>query len=62
MNVAVLGATGRTGRLLVTELLVRGHDVTVLVREPARLGELAGRVSVVTGDTRDPGALGRLIV
>ena len=54
MNVAVLGATGRTRRLLVTELLARGHDVTVLVRDPARLGELADRVTVVTGDPVTP--------
>ena len=57
----MLGATGRTGRLLVTELLARDHHVTVLVRDPARLGELADRVTVTTGDTRNPAALARLI-
>ena len=53
MKVAVLGATGRTGRVLVEELLRRGHDVRVLVRDPGRLGEVADRVEVVQGDSRD---------
>ena len=37
MKIAVLGATGRTGRLLVPELVRRGHSVSVLVRDPDRL-------------------------
>jgi uncharacterized protein YbjT (DUF2867 family) len=61
MVVAVLGATGRTGRLLVAELLRRNHRVTVLVRDPAGLGDLAGRVRTITGDSRDPGALTALV-
>lgn len=61
MNIAVLGATGRTGLPLVRELLSRGHDVTVLVRDPAKLGDLAGRVTVVTGDSRDHEQLTRLV-
>ena len=52
MKVAVIGASGRTGHLLVEELLRRGHLVTALVRDPVRLGDLAGRVTVVTGDSR----------
>lgn len=28
MKIAVLGGTGRTGRLIVQELLDRGHEVT----------------------------------
>jgi len=62
MRVAVIGATGRTGRLLVTELLRRGHQVSVLVRDPTRLDdEVAGRVAVLTGDSRDPTVLAALV-
>ena len=61
MKVAVIGATGRTGRLLVEELLRRGHQVTVLVRHPERLGDLADRVTVITGDSRDPDGLAQLV-
>lgn len=61
MQVAVLGATGRVGRLLVDELERRGHQLTVLVRDPAKLGDRADRVRVVTGDSRDRAALRRLV-
>jgi uncharacterized protein YbjT (DUF2867 family) len=61
MKIGVLGATGRTGRPLVEELLRRGHDVTVLVRSPGKLGALNDRVTVVTGDSRDAAALARLV-
>ena len=60
MEVAVLGATGRTGRHVVAELLRRGHAVAVLVRDPAKL-DAAGDVRVVTGDSRDERALTDLI-
>ncbi len=61
MNIAVLGATGRTGRPLVDELLRRGHAVSVLVRDPAKLGPLRERVRVVTGDSRNRADLDRLV-
>lgn len=61
MKVAVIGATGRTGRPLVEELLRRGHTVTALVRDRAKLGPLAERVTVVTGDSRDVAALEPLL-
>jgi len=37
MTVLVVGATGATGRLLVGQLLDRGHQVRVIVRSPDRL-------------------------
>ena len=62
MRVAVLGATGRTGSHLVDELAKRGHAVTVLVRDPTRLGPRAARVErVITGDSRSPQALSALL-
>ena len=36
MKVAVIGATGRTGQAMLAELLKRGYDVSVLVRDPAK--------------------------
>ncbi len=56
MKAAVLGATGRTGRLIVEELLRRGHEVTALVRDPAGAG-LPGAVSLQQGDARAGAAL-----
>jgi nucleoside-diphosphate-sugar epimerase len=57
MKVLVVGATGRTGRLLAKGALERGHEVTALVRAPEKLGELTGRVRVVTGDVLDGGVV-----
>lgn len=39
MTSLIVGATGATGRLLVTELLGRGQKVKAVARTPSRLGE-----------------------
>jgi putative NADH-flavin reductase len=57
MNVLVVGASGRTGRLLVAGALERDHAVTALVRARERLGALAARVRVVEGDVLDGGVV-----
>lgn len=62
MRIAVLGATGRTGRLVVATALDRGHRLTVLVRDPARLPDrIVDRVRVVVGDSTDPVAVRDLL-
>ena len=60
-TIAVIGATGRTGRPLVQDLLDRGATVRVLVRDPSKLGNLVDRVAVVTGASTDPAALTELV-
>ncbi len=40
MTTLVVGASGATGRLLVEQLLNRGHEVKVIVRSPAKLPEV----------------------
>jgi putative NADH-flavin reductase len=60
MRVAVLGATGRTGRAVVDELLRRGHDVAALVRDRDVAG-LPEAVETVTGDARDVSAVALLL-
>jgi len=57
MRLTVFGATGATGRHVVSQALAAGHHVTVLVRDPAKLGGDAARITVVTGDARDPDAV-----
>jgi putative NADH-flavin reductase len=37
MRIAVFGAAGNTGSRIVAEALGRGHQVTAVVRDPARL-------------------------
>ena len=48
----VLGATGGTGRLIVSQAVARGYDVAVLVRSAEKARNRDG-VEVVVGDARD---------
>lgn len=62
MKIAVTGATGFIGSHLVECLLARGHEVSCLVRDPARLGWIAGvPVRTVRGDLDSPAALADLV-
>lgn len=49
MKVALIGATGFVGKALLEELLARGHDVTALARDPAKL-EARPQLQVVKAD------------
>src|SRR3954464_12523989 len=51
-KILVLGATGGTGRLIVSQALARGHQVTALVRSPAKASDLKG-ARLVVGDVSD---------
>lgn len=58
MKIALIGASGRTGRLVLGKAARRGHEVTAFVRDPERLGGLdAVAARVVRGDATDCGAL-----
>lgn len=59
MQVAVLGATGATGRLVVEELVRRGHGVAALTR--AAPGGSSPTVRWVVGDARDAAAVADLV-
>jgi len=50
MRVLIFGATGGTGRQLVSQALQRGHEVSAFVRTPARLDIVDPRLRVVQGD------------
>lgn len=61
MQVTVLGGTGRIGRLVVEQALATGHQVTLLVRDPRKLGPTGERVRVVSGQITDATAVSRAI-
>jgi uncharacterized protein YbjT (DUF2867 family) len=61
MNLAVLGATGRTGRLVVEQALAAGHSVTALVRSPEKLTMGNPNLRLVTGQATDTSALTRAL-
>lgn len=56
MNVLVLGAAGKTGRLIVEMAVAAGHDVTALVRNASPYNAPPG-VQMLRGDATDPATL-----
>ena len=58
MKLTIFGASGATGTSLVQQALAAGHEVTAVVRDPARLAIPAHqRLKVVTADVLDPAAI-----
>lgn len=59
MNILIYGATGMLGRRIVSEALRREHEVTAVVRDAAKVKELAWgeRVHIRTGDILQPGSV-----
>lgn len=56
--ILVIGATGRTGRVLVADLIGRGLPVRALVRDRETARALLGpAVELIQGDLRDPAGL-----
>ena len=65
MRIAVIGSTGRTGRLLVAQALDRGHEVIALARTPERHADLAEETArapalrIVAADVAEPAGVRR---
>ncbi|MGW2202172.1 NAD(P)-dependent oxidoreductase [Streptomyces sp. NPDC001774] len=57
MKLTVFGATGGVGREIVRQALAEGHDVTAVVRDPARFAVTGERLEVYRADLSDPEAL-----
>ena len=60
-RILIVGATGGTGRQLVTQALERGHAVTALVRNPSRLRVDHPRLTVIQGDVLDEQSVDRVM-
>ena len=52
MKIALFGATGRTGRVVMELALSAGHEVTVLARDPRKLRQPQKGLRVIEGDAR----------
>ncbi|KAF3766523.1 NAD(P)-binding protein [Cryphonectria parasitica EP155] len=70
MQILLLGATGRTGMLVLQETLNRGHTVTALVRNPGTLlsssaaaasAQEKGQLNVIQGTPLEPSDVARAI-
>jgi hypothetical protein len=57
-KIVMFGAGGRAGRRAVSEAVSRGHQVSAVVRDPAKYADLGGEgVQVVQGDVTDPASV-----
>ncbi|MBK1783090.1 NAD(P)-dependent oxidoreductase [Prauserella cavernicola] len=61
MRLTVFGATGGTGAHLVRQALDAGHQVTAVVRDPARLPLTHASLEVAVAGVTDPGPLRPLV-
>lgn len=69
MKLIVFGATGRTGVQLLRELLVDGHEVTAIVREPNQFKKtdivdeiLQTKLKIKKGDVLNPSTLQTVMI
>lgn len=61
MTLAIFGATGKTGRRVLTRALDAGYPVRALVRDPAKLQIAHDSLTVIQGDVTDPAAVAETI-
>lgn len=54
MKIILFGATGNLGSVILDEALDRGHEVTAVVRDPAKLATKHDALTVVKGDVAQP--------
>jgi putative NADH-flavin reductase len=57
MKLTVIGASGRTGSLVVHQALEAGHQVTAIVRDPGKLDVAGPDLDVVVADPMRPEAI-----
>ena len=57
MKLFVIGASGRTGSLLVEQVLTRNRHVTAFVRSPERIGLRNERLTILKGNAMDENQL-----
>lgn len=60
MLITIFGATGALGSRIVTEARSRGHDVTAVVRDPARAEGLPAAIDIRTGDASNSAQIAEL--
>jgi putative NADH-flavin reductase len=56
-SIAVIGATGRTGRIIVSSALSAGHHVTAIARRPENLGPARPHLTFLRADVLTSGWL-----
>ncbi|UKY50400.1 NAD(P)-dependent oxidoreductase [Streptomyces inhibens] len=56
-TIAIFGANGTIGSRILDEALQRGHQVTAVVRDPAKITTTHPNLTVTTGDVLDPASV-----
>ncbi|MCD9143937.1 NAD(P)-dependent oxidoreductase [Streptomyces albireticuli] len=56
-KIALFGANGTIGGRVLREALDRGHQVTAVVRDPAKVTETHANLTVTKGDVLDPASV-----
>jgi len=56
-TIAIFGATGRTGRLVLAQALADGYTVRALARRPEAITQASDRLTIVPGDVLDAAAV-----
>ena len=62
MKVLVIGAGGKTGRLVVEKAVKAGHEVTALLHEAAAHETFMVEATIVHGDARNPSRLDQVML
>lgn len=61
MKIVLFGATGNIGKVILDEALARGHAVTAVVRDPARVATRHAALTVVQGDVSHPASFATVL-
>jgi putative NADH-flavin reductase len=57
VKVLIIGATGATGKILMSEGLAQGYEVTALARNPSAVAQEDHRLRVLEGNALDPSSV-----
>src|SRR5437868_3637499 len=61
LKVTVFGGSGNIGKRIVTEALNRGHQVTIISRDPSHVKEKHERLGVKQGNVLDTAQVAQLV-
>ena len=61
MKIALFGATGGTGQQLLEQAIKAGHQVTALVRDPAKLDRKNSALTVIAGNVLQPADVDKVV-
>jgi uncharacterized protein len=61
LQIVVFGGTGNIGQRIVHEALERGHQVTIVSRDPSRVKEKHQHLSVQQGNVLEPTQVAKLV-